>query len=216
MEPIRRKDGKLEPMGKTQLANDLGSKGPGGFSAVLDARARAPSFATRTMIREAFRAALTDEKETVLANAFEGIRSLNELTKQLQGMEKERKRRAKVGVDVDFPIGGVCRHKKWNYRGVIVGWDEICKRPEQWLLQNDISLSRGLQPFYYFIPDDEDCIREFGALRHSKYVAQDNLELLTASSDCEISHDSLWCPLGFEPASPELIANLQYVCEPGF
>lgn len=28
---------------------------------------------------------------------------------------------------VKFRVGQVVRHKKWNYRGVIVGWDEKLK-----------------------------------------------------------------------------------------
>jgi len=34
---------------------------------------------------------------------------------------------------VKYRVGQVIRHKKWGYRGVIVGWDAQAKAPESWL-----------------------------------------------------------------------------------
>ena len=36
---------------------------------------------------------------------------------------------------VHFRVGQVLRHKKWGYRGVIVGWDLVAKAPSEWLDQ---------------------------------------------------------------------------------
>ena len=36
---------------------------------------------------------------------------------------------------VKFRVGQVLKHKKFGYRGVIVGWDETTKAPEFWINQ---------------------------------------------------------------------------------
>jgi len=37
---------------------------------------------------------------------------------------------------------------------------------------------RWWQPCYWVLPDEGDCVALFGDKRHSKYVAQDNVELV--------------------------------------
>ena len=72
----------------------------------------------------------------------------------------------------------VFRHRKYGYRGVVYGWDRICARDVDWAsklgLQHD-------QPFYDVLPDEDECQRQFGATRISKYVAQDNVEIIPES-----------------------------------
>ena len=36
---------------------------------------------------------------------------------------------------VKYRVGQVLKHKKYGYRGVIVGWDETTKAPEFWINQ---------------------------------------------------------------------------------
>lgn len=59
------------------------------------------------------------------------------------------------------------------YRGVIFGWDRTCGRDRGWAdslgVQHD-------QPFYEVLPDEDECTALFGAVRMSKYVAQENIE----------------------------------------
>ena len=40
------------------------------------------------------------------------------------------------------------------------------------------------QPFYHVLPDENDCVRLFNAVRISKYVAQENVELLPQPRRC--------------------------------
>ncbi|KFM60948.1 hypothetical protein X975_01775, partial [Stegodyphus mimosarum] len=35
--------------------------------------------------------------------------------------------------EVKFRVGQVVIHKNWKYRGVVIGWDEKAKAPEEWL-----------------------------------------------------------------------------------
>jgi hemimethylated DNA binding protein len=73
-------------------------------------------------------------------------------------------------------------HRQYGYRGVVVGWDEICARPPEWLEANGLSPRAGDQPFYYVLPHQPDCLRLFGAPRVSKYVAQENLVPVSAAA----------------------------------
>ena len=34
---------------------------------------------------------------------------------------------------ISFRVGQVVKHKRWGYRGVIIGWDERARAPENWL-----------------------------------------------------------------------------------
>jgi hypothetical protein len=34
---------------------------------------------------------------------------------------------------VKFKVGQIFRHKKFRYRAVIIGWDEVAKTPDWWI-----------------------------------------------------------------------------------
>lgn len=79
-----------------------------------------------------------------------------------------------------YEVGQVIRHKKYNYRGVISGYDH---RPildvSKWDGVQGLSLGQE-QPFYRIIPDQRDT-EEFlgpGAHRPYFYVAQENIEII--------------------------------------
>jgi len=70
------------------------------------------------------------------------------------------------------------RHKKYNFRGIITGWDAYPR--------TDVSRWDGLQhikgnvnnmPFYHVIADVNDTAQAFGNERPFRYVCQENLEL---------------------------------------
>ena len=83
------------------------------------------SNAAKQMIKAVFRmnAVTTDEQDMKeqLSIAFEWVKTLNELTKQLEEMTiKRRKRLNREGVK--YKIGQVVKHEKLAWRGVILGW----------------------------------------------------------------------------------------------
>ncbi|OCU02121.1 F-box only protein 21 [Xenopus laevis] len=69
---------------------------------------------------------------------------------------------------VSYSIGLVVRHKRYDYSGVIFGWDPFCMMPPDWIDNMDIhSLPQGAdQAFYNVLLEDGSC----------SYVAQENLE----------------------------------------
>ena len=155
-----------------------------------------PPIATRTdllrLIQAAFRTELREGEDTErIEGAFEGLRRLASLQSQLDGLQQTRERRDGDRAQVRHSIGQVFRHKNFGYRGVVVGWDGRCDRPNEWLLGNGMSSARGQQPFYHIIPDQPDCLRLFGSTRESKYVAQDNLEPISDVEERAIDHEHL-------------------------
>ena len=75
---------------------------------------------------------------------------------------------------VKFRIGQVIKHKRFKYRGVIVGWDETTKAPENWIKQMHGNRPEWRkQPNYSVLVDTRD--RE-GA--QTTYVVQENMEVV--------------------------------------
>ncbi|KAL8895021.1 MAG: hypothetical protein Q9207_008328 [Kuettlingeria erythrocarpa] len=68
---------------------------------------------------------------------------------------------------VQFKVGQVFRHKRYNYRGVITGWDVECAAGETWMSQMGVDrLSRGRhQSFYHVLVEDKSV----------RYVAEENI-----------------------------------------
>ncbi|XP_074656949.1 uncharacterized protein LOC141910127 [Tubulanus polymorphus] len=83
---------------------------------------------------------------------------------------------------IKYKIGQVIQHKKWGYRGVIVGWDEIALAPEFWLSRNhptDKPHWRKL-PNYAILVDVNDRPQA-----QTTYVVEENIEVVM---DTEIDH----------------------------
>jgi len=75
-----------------------------------------------------------------------------------------------LGDEVEYYVGQVFRHKKYDYYGVIVGWDRECVAPERWKKDNLGSRWQKMQkqPFYSVLTNKGD----------SRYVAQENIQLV--------------------------------------
>jgi len=69
-----------------------------------------------------------------------------------------------------FDVGQLVHHRKFDYRGVIVGFDPTCQAAEEWYTfqtQGAVNKPTKEQPWYHVLVD--------GAT-HTTYVAQQNLE----------------------------------------
>ena len=101
-------------------------------------------------------------------------------TGQFGGSSKPRPSRLLV----KYRVGQVIKHRKYGYRGVIVGWDKKCQAPQHWIDVNH----RGHpeyknQPSYSVLVDVRDRIDI-----QTTYVAQDNIEIIT---NTKIKHPQL-------------------------
>eukprot|EP00009_Paramoeba_aestuarina_P015388 CAMPEP_0201530800 /NCGR_PEP_ID=MMETSP0161_2-20130828/45713_1 /ASSEMBLY_ACC=CAM_ASM_000251 /TAXON_ID=180227 /ORGANISM="Neoparamoeba aestuarina, Strain SoJaBio B1-5/56/2" /LENGTH=235 /DNA_ID=CAMNT_0047933331 /DNA_START=916 /DNA_END=1623 /DNA_ORIENTATION=- len=80
---------------------------------------------------------------------------------------------------VEFQIGQVIRHVRYNYRGVIVGHSETCEASSYWVMM--MGVQNANQPFYNVLPHVEDRTEE-------SYVANSNISIVT---DVEINNAEL-------------------------
>eukprot|EP00045_Choanoeca_perplexa_P010685 m.109932 g.109932 ORF g.109932 m.109932 type:complete len:220 (-) comp15357_c0_seq1:1247-1906(-) len=82
---------------------------------------------------------------------------------------------------VKFRVGQVVEHKRYGYRGVIVGWDAVAQAPDHWYQQMGVSDAQQQDPFYSVLVDTRD------RQQQTTYVWQGNLELVRGS-DKQIQH----------------------------
>jgi len=75
---------------------------------------------------------------------------------------------------VQFRVGQVVKHKRWGYRGVIIGWDETARAPASWLeeMHKGNPTWRG-QPNYAVLVDTRD-----RPAPQITYVPQENLQVV--------------------------------------
>ncbi|XP_042876843.1 uncharacterized protein LOC122256315 isoform X1 [Penaeus japonicus] len=72
---------------------------------------------------------------------------------------------------VRWRVGQVVKHKRWGYKGVIIGWDLKCKAPESWIEQmHDGHKHWRDQPNYALLVDTKD--RKNSQIT---YVPQENI-----------------------------------------
>merc|ERR1711865_307576 len=81
---------------------------------------------------------------------------------------------------VQLSVGQVVRHKKYDYRGVVVGWHEQCEESEEW--QRAMGVHRlkdgPKQPFYEVLVDERDRPNS-----QQCYAAQENLTNIDPQQD---------------------------------
>lgn len=74
-----------------------------------------------------------------------------------------------------FQRGQLVRHKRYGYRGVVVGLDLECLADEQWYSSNKSQPDRS-QPWYHVLVHDSDGVT---------YAAQENLQADTGNRPVE-------------------------------
>lgn len=77
--------------------------------------------------------------------------------------------------EIKYRVGQVIKHKKWGYRGVIVGWDERARAPENWIatMHGPSNPHWRTQPNYCILVDTRD-----RATPQFTYVPQENLQII--------------------------------------
>ncbi|KAK5114721.1 hypothetical protein LTR62_002295 [Meristemomyces frigidus] len=75
---------------------------------------------------------------------------------------------------VRFMIGTYFKHRRFQYEGMIVGWDTRCSAEPRWIEDNRVDRLQGgrEQPFYHVVAAD----------RSIRYVAEENIDTVSASS----------------------------------
>lgn len=77
---------------------------------------------------------------------------------------------------IKFRIGQIVKHRKWGYRGVVVGWDSLAKAPSTWIKENHNQNEHwSTQPNYAILVDIRD-----RTIPQLAYVPEENIELAPA------------------------------------
>lgn len=79
---------------------------------------------------------------------------------------------------VEFAVGMIMRHLRYDYTCVVYGWDPLCNASQEWIYQMGVDNlhAKDRQPFYNVLVEDGS----------TRYVAQENLEV--AARPTRIAH----------------------------
>lgn len=102
---------------------------------------------------------------------------LEELSKNIEDKPIKPKRRSDFP-EVEFSVGLIMRHKRYNYLCVVTGWDRKCMASLEWIQRMGVDLldKKDQQPFYNVLVNDGS----------NRYAAQESLEM--ANSGEVINH----------------------------
>lgn len=91
------------------------------------------------------------------------------LQRSHQQTKKVKIKHRNNNVNIEYAVGMIMRHKKYNYICVIYGWDPICEASRDWIYQMGVYNlpHREKQPFYNVLVEDGS----------NRYAAQENLEI---------------------------------------
>jgi len=121
------------------------------------------------------------------------LQKLVELAVEIEDILWTRRKALETDRSIKFSLGEYVQHKKYGFRGVVVGWD-----PEP---AYEVTHWDGLQhienpeqyPFYHVIPDRSDVMVAFGGERPWRYVCEENLELCPQENrDLDIDLEPEW------------------------
>ncbi|XP_023227331.1 F-box only protein 21-like [Centruroides sculpturatus] len=91
------------------------------------------------------------------------------LQRSHQQTKKVKIKHRNNNLNIEYAVGMIMRHKKYNYICVIYGWDPICEASRDWIYQMGVYNlpHKEKQPFYNVLVEDGS----------NRYAAQENLEL---------------------------------------
>lgn len=114
--------------------------------------------------------------EQYVAPMFRGLLEYEHILESLHVMRavdeipKQVKRRCSGPCNVNYHVGQVFRHRRYDYKAIITGWDTECDAGEQWMRRMGVDRLQGgrHQSFYHVLVED----------RSVRYVAEENIELI--------------------------------------
>mmetsp|Transcript_25874 Transcript_25874/g.66704 ORF Transcript_25874/g.66704 Transcript_25874/m.66704 type:complete len:499 (+) Transcript_25874:102-1598(+) len=144
-------------------------------------------------LRTQMQRAVEEERYSDAARIRDMLADLERRAKRAEALAAEFK---PSGVSREFRLGQRVKHRKFGYRGLVVGWDAQCCESDEWAEAAGVaSLPRGSrQPFYQLLVDVRDWSFDY-TLPPVAYVAE----------------DFLWAP---EQGGPEGMEALQ-AAQPG-
>jgi hemimethylated DNA binding protein len=104
------------------------------------------------------------------------LNELLRLQQHIREINAMRQQCKEQGHRIQYCLGEIVKHKVFGFRGIVAGWDatptvDVRNWDGLQHIENPMEL-----PFYYIVPDINDCIQAFNGPRPLRYVCQENLE----------------------------------------
>ncbi|KAK2747271.1 hypothetical protein FQN57_002169 [Myotisia sp. PD_48] len=117
--------------------------------------------------------------EQYLTPLFRGLPEYDHLRDNVNAMKagdeipKQIRHRSPEYKNVKYKVGQLFRHRRYDYMGLVTGWDPECGAEEQWMQRMAVDSLHGgrHQSFYYVLVEDKSV----------RYVAEENIEVTTPS-----------------------------------
>jgi hemimethylated DNA binding protein len=137
----------------------------------------------RTLANGSTAISKTDEANTrmyptspIMTRVAQHLNVLLQIQTEIVDLNFRRRHAIEHQSKIQYGIGDIVKHTKYNFRGVVLSWDaQPVMDVRRWDGVQDIDNVME-KPFYQVIPDQNDCIQAFGGPRPIRYVCQDNLE----------------------------------------
>eukprot|EP00559_Dactyliosolen_fragilissimus_P008986 CAMPEP_0184864100 /NCGR_PEP_ID=MMETSP0580-20130426/13750_1 /TAXON_ID=1118495 /ORGANISM="Dactyliosolen fragilissimus" /LENGTH=739 /DNA_ID=CAMNT_0027362747 /DNA_START=281 /DNA_END=2500 /DNA_ORIENTATION=+ len=111
-------------------------------------------------------------------NVMSYLNALLNFMLEISDMTWQRRRSSRSSHKIKFPLGAIVKHKKYGFRGIIVGWDPTpTVDVSKWDGLQDVRGDVNEMPFYHIKPDQGDMVQAFGGQRSFRYVCEENLEV---------------------------------------
>lgn len=158
-----------------RILDETSSAESRGLNVIVDFEHRLSRLASGDVMTDEDRLTKVEIKNDLLATLH--LRWLLNMSLELSELLWQR-RLSKAAIDgIEFRLGDIVRHTKYDFRGVVVAWDpKPSVDVSQWDGLGDVE-DPNEKPFYHIIPDQADCIKAFGGERSFRYVCEENLEL---------------------------------------
>jgi len=120
---------------------------------------------------------MTTRAYSSVVETCKGFRKEFQMAKMLFLRHAAKRSFRPKGGQLQFRVGQLIVHRRYNYRGVIYGWDLKCEAGERWIEQMGVDeLNDGRdQPFYKVLVDCRDRNNQ------STYVAEENIIVVDES-----------------------------------
>ena len=96
--------------------------------------------------------------EQYIVPLFQGLPEHNHVLESLRIMKavdeipKSRRKRSGGNTNIQYSVGQVFRHRRYNYTAIITGWDSECGAGEQWMMRMGIDrLEAGRHQSFYHV-----------------------------------------------------------------
>jgi len=133
--------------------------------------------------------------ETSYKTSIQYLSALFSIIQRVTTLMWQRRTADKNKHRINFSLGDIVKHKKYDFRGIVTAWDSFPRTDvSRWDGLQDMKGNVNDMPFYHIYADNNDTTKAFGQQRPFRYVCQENLELDVESDSklLDVDMDDDW------------------------